>query len=403
MGLPSSLNQSRHTIVPLSWVFVIMVVLGIGGFFAGLLTGNAQHAWQAYLINFLLWTGVAQGAVVFSAVTQVTKARWSWRLAGMAESFSAFFPFSLLLFVVLFIGKAYVFPWLHHDLQGKGVWLNLPFLFARDFIGLAVLYGLGMAYLYYTLRLRLDPDREQRHGGWLRRLVLGKPSDAAVRERVTILGILYILCFTLVGSLLGYDLVMSMDPHWVSTLFGAYSFVKAFYVGLGALVILACLIHMKHGPMSGLTRENFHDLGKLFFAFCLLWGDFYYVQLLVIWYGNIPEETHYVIQRSMQAPWNVLGWGVLFVCFVIPFFILLNKRIKTSPVPMIMICAFVIAGMWFEHLLLLGPAMNQDGSLSLGPIDVLVSLGFVGILAWAVRFYFAVFPEVARMEPGGAQ
>ena len=92
-----------------------------------------------------------------------------------------------------------------------------------------------------------------------------------------------------------------MDPHWISTLFGAYNFVKAFYVGLGALIILACILYLRHGEASGITSSHLHDIGKLFFAFCLLWADFFYVQLIVIYYGNIPEETYYVIARTMLA------------------------------------------------------------------------------------------------------
>ena len=116
---------------------------------------------------------------------------------------------------------------------------------------------------------------------------------------MTIWGGFYILAFALVLSLIGYDLVMSMDPHWISTLFGAYHFVKAFFVGLGALIILAAFVRIRNGDASGLEKAHFHDIGKLFFAFCLLWADFFYVQLMVIYYGNIPEETHYVIIRTM--------------------------------------------------------------------------------------------------------
>ncbi len=123
---------------------------------------------------------------------------------------------------------------------------------------------------------------------------------------MTVYGNLYILAFALVLSLIGFDLVMSMDPHWYSTLFGAYTFVKAFYVGLGAVIILASLLHLHPKVDFLLPPSSFHDIGKLFFAFCMLWGDFFYVQLVVIWYGNIPEETAYMIQRTqtraMECP-----------------------------------------------------------------------------------------------------
>ena len=216
---------------------------------------------------------------------------------------------------------------------------------------------------------------------------------------MTIWGGLYILAFALVLSLIGFDLVMSMDPHWISTLFGAYHFVNAFFVGLGALIILAAIIHIRQGEASSLNASHFHDIGKLFFAFCLLWADFFYVQLMVIYYGNIPEETHYVIIRTMLAPWNKLAWTVFIVCFIGPFFILLNQRIKTKPVLMLTICSVVIVGIWLEHLLLLGPALSHETqAIPLSLSDGLISLGFLGLMAIAVGYFLKVFPETIPVK-----
>jgi hypothetical protein len=196
--------------------------------------------------------------------------------------------------------------------------------------------------------------------------------------------------------LLGFDLVMSMDPHWISTLFGGYTFVKAFYLGLGALIILAAITQIKKGEASGLAPSHFHDIGKLFFAFCLLWADFFYVQLTVIWYGNIPEETHYVIERTVMVPWNTLAWTVFIVCFIIPFVILLNKKVKSKPLVMIILCSAIIIGFWLEHLLLLAPALSHDvHSLPLGVTDGLITVGFLGLMVMAVSFFLKCFPEIA--------
>jgi hypothetical protein len=193
-----------------------------------------------------------------------------------------------------------------------------------------------------------------------------------------------------------------MDPHWISTLFGAYHFVKAFFIGLGALIILAAIIRLKQGEASGINASHFHDIGKLFFAFCLLWADFFYVQLMVIYYGNIPEETHYVLVRTMLAPWNKLAWTVFIICFVGPFFILLNKDIKTKPILMIIICSIVIIGIWLEHLLLLGPALSHEAdSIPLSISDGLISVGFLGLMMMAVAFFLGKFPEVLRINEKG--
>jgi hypothetical protein len=192
---------------------------------------------------------------------------------------------------------------------------------------------------------------------------------------------------------------MSMDPHWFSTLFGPYSFVKAFYLGLGALIILAAVIRLTQGEKTGLSPSNFHDMGKLFFAFCFLWADFFYAQLLVIWYGNISEETSYVITRTMMVPWKYLAWTVFAVSFLFPFLILLNKRVKTRPVFMVVLCSVVLCGLWLEHLLLLGPALSpEDIQLPLNPADGLITLGFLGLMALAIRYFFHLFPELCRAK-----
>ena len=171
--------------------------------------------------------------------------------------------------------------------------------------------------------------------------------------------------------------------------------------GLGALIILASMVYLIHGKASGLTPARFHDLGKLYFAFCLLWADFFYVQFLVVWYGNIPEETAYIIQRTMMPPWNHLAWTVFIVCFIIPFVVLLNKAIKTRPVFMIVLTSLCIVGIWLEHFLLLGPALNPHTStIPLHVTDGLISLGFLGLMIFAVGSFLDLFPELLMMANG---
>ena len=400
-------SNARSQKSPMGWLFLVLIIIGIVAFIYGVVGDHPEKAWQAYLINFLLWSAIAQGAVLFSAVMHMTKARWSGPLSALSESFAAFFPLSFVLFLILFLGRNHIFPWLHEDLHGKEVWLNIPFLFTRDCIGLLLLYAIGFAYLYNALQLRSEENQARGKFGQIvsRGWVRNNRSDKKVKKKMTVWAGLYILAFTLVLSLIGYDLVMSMDPHWISTLFGGYTFVKAFYVGLGALIILAAVVQIRKGNASGIESSHFHDIGKLFFAFCLLWADFFYVQLTVIWYGNIPEETHYVIERTVMVPWSTLAWAIFIVCFIIPFVILLNKKVKTKPVFMMILCSIIIIGFWVEHLLLLAPAMSHDAhSLSLGVSDGLITVGFFGLMVIAVNFFLKRFPGfagTAKIESSG--
>ena len=397
-----SMTTTESKKSPVGLISIVLIIIGLAAFIYGIRSPHPEKAWQAYLINFLLWSAIAQGAVLFSAVMHMTKARWSGPMSALSESFAAFFPLSFILFLILFLGRTHIFPWLHEDLHGKEVWLNIPFLFTRDLIGLLILYAIGFAYLYNALQLRADENqnlggfRQMIYRGWVR----NNRNVEQVKKKMTTWAGLYIFSYALVLSLIGYDLVMSMDPHWISTLFGGYTFVKAFFVGLGALIILAAIIQMQKGKASGLEPSHFHDVGKLFFAFCLLWADFFYVQLTVIWYGNIPEETYYVIQRTVTVPWNKLAWIIFVTCFIIPFIILLNKKIKTKPVFMVILCSAIIIGIWLEHLLLLAPALSHDApSLSLSLTDGLITVGFFGLMVMAVSYFLRRFPNIAGSSP----
>ncbi|MCF8028765.1 MAG: hypothetical protein K9K81_10410 [Desulfobacteraceae bacterium] len=390
------MNERKNRILQLS---AVLIAAGVVAFVWSIARGHPDAAWRTYMVNFLLFSGIAQGALVFSAMMNTVQAKWSGRLAGLAESFAAFFPVSFVLFLGLIAGWAYVFPWVHHDLHGKEVWLNLPFLFSRDGIALLVLYGLGFAYLYYSLWFKVNSDSPQPGlqkwlvGLWGRR----NPDREKYAHRRYVFGVLYLLAFAAVLSLIGFDLVMAAEPHWYSTLFGAYTFIKSVYAGFGALIILAAYLHVNRGIAFSLSSSEFIDMGKLYLAFCLAWADFFYCQLVVIWYGNIPEETAYVIARTMLAPWNRVAWAVFIVCFIVPFMILINRKIKTVPWFMSLLCGVVLVGMWFEHYLLLGPALGgHNGAISLSAADLLISLGFAGLLIFMVTVYLRQFPGIVE-------
>ncbi|MFP4649870.1 MAG: hypothetical protein ACLFML_02915 [Desulfobacterales bacterium] len=384
-----------------------LAVLGLAAFGANLLFGSPEAAWRAYLVNFLLFSAVAQGGLVFSAMMNTVQARWSRRLSALAESFAAFFPVSFVLFLGLFFGHEYVFPWIGQDLHGKEAWLNVGFLFSRDIAGLLALYGSGFAYLYYSLWFRVQPgDSSAGLQGRLARFWESRSADPQKYEhRRYVFGVIYLLAFAIVLSLIGFDLVMAAEPHWYSTLFGAYTFIKAIYLGFGGLIILAACLHASRRNDFLLSPPEFTDMGKLFFAFCLAWADFFYCQLVVIWYGNISEETAYIITRTMLAPWNRIAWAVFIICFIVPFLILINRRIKTVPWFMTILCTAVLVGMWLEHYLLLGPALGNPGDTAtlLSAADVLMFLGFAGLLTASVAAYLGQFPFVMEAAVSGGQ
>jgi Ni/Fe-hydrogenase subunit HybB-like protein len=213
------------------------------------------------------------------------------------------------------------------------------------------------------------------------------------------LSIAFGIVYAIVLSLIAIDLIMSLDPHWVSTLFGAYYFMGSFYTALAGLMVLCGISLSAYGLQDFIMPKQFHDLGKLLLGFCVVTGDFFYSQFLVIWYGNLPEEAQYVILRVRNTPWQFLAWTVLIVCFALPFVILLNRKIKMKPRAMVILGIIILIGMWLERLLLIAPSLWKEAQLPLGMIELLISAGFLGIMALCVLLFLRQFPILPLSDP----
>jgi Ni/Fe-hydrogenase subunit HybB-like protein len=391
---------------PVTWkkgLFIIPALVAGAGFLGFIFFAQGSHpekAWLLYLTNFLFFTILSAGGLLFSTLMHFTKAKWSSQLTGIAEGFSAFFPVSFLLFLLLFAGQDHLFPWIGEDLHGKGIWLNIPFLFVRDFFAFLILYGLGFCFLYNSLKLRLKTADTRAKQFLLKRFEKGSGDTETIKGKMTVFAGWYMFAFAMVLSLIGYDLVMSMDPHWYSTLFGAYTFIKAIYAGFGAILLLVTLLHMIPSLPFKISASHLGDMSTLFFGFAIVWGDFFYSQFVVIWYGNIPEETAYIIERTMTAPWSILAWTVFISCFIMPFIILLSRKIKKTPWCMFLISSLVLTGLWIEHFLLLGPSYldHNSANFSLGLAGLIISCGFLSLLVIALLFYFKEFPELLNQD-----
>ncbi len=372
-------------------LFAVITLAGIGAFLAGIGGPQSLRVWQAYLVNYVFWTGLSFGAVLFVAVLNLTDARWGRSLKRLAEGLGAFLPASFLLFWVLYFGRGEIFPWVREPVPEKAGWLNVGFLFARDGVGLFLLTLLSMALIFFSVKA----DRE-----FINR-PLGSADPAggkpwkAQRVLSPVIGILY----AFVLSLLAFDLIMSLDPHWSSTLFGAYYFMSSFYAALAALVLVSHLLRRTHGLQEYIHPHHLHDLGKLLFAFCLFTGYLFYVQFLVIWYGNLPEETKYIILRVRFTPWEPLGWTVLGMTFILPFLVLLRRKGKMNPAVMIPVSLVVLGGMWLERFILVAPSLWKEKGLPLGLLEILITAGFFGVMALSLTVFLQRVPLLPVSDP----
>jgi Ni/Fe-hydrogenase subunit HybB-like protein len=378
------------------WTFFSLIIFLVGTlvFWLGLSGPRSERVWQVFLVNYLFWSGLAFGSILFSAALVMTKARWGRPIKRLAEAPAAFLPFSFLLFWVLFAGRDKIFPWIREPLPLKAAWLNINFLFARNGLCLLLLTVVSMALVYFSLR----GERRtylKKDGAMTRYRELEEKNLQKQTILSPILGILFALSF----SLFGFDLVMSLSPHWYSTLFGLYFFTGAFYSSLAFLFLLTLLFSKLLDLENYVGERQFHDLGKLLLGFCLVTGDFFFSQFLVIWYGNLPEETRYVILRVNSAPWKYLAWTVLFLGFALPFILLLSRKAKMRRSLMLAVSSIILIGMWLERFLLVAPSLWKGRSLPLGFSELLISLGFMGLMSLSLLWFFKRFPPLPVSDP----
>src|SRR5205814_7919409 len=193
-----------------------------------------------------------------------------------------------------------------------------------------------------------------------------------------------ILAFAFGYSLLGYDLIMALSTKWVSNLFGAFYFMGSFLAGLMMLAVLAIVLRGTMGLAGIYTSRQQHDLGKLCFGFSVFWAYLMWSQFLVIWYGNLPEETYFIFYRLYGA-WRPIGTAVFLLVFVIPFIGLLGVKPKTFAPTMIGFALVSLLGIWLERYLEVVPSINQGAGPAIGLPEIGTTLFYAGLffLAWA--------------------
>lgn len=390
---------------PVFAVLLAIAAIGAAAFVYGVAAEDGQRAWQIFLVNFLFWSGIAQAGVVFAAILRVVNGRWAKSVQRLSESTGAFLPVSFVLFLALYLGRNSIFPWISHPLPEKAFWLDAKFLFTRDGLSLLALYGLSLVFLYFSLRqdagLAVESGARRSAGlyaflssGW-RGLELERHRS---RRVLAVLSPVILLLYAYVFSLIAFDLVMSLSPHWYSNLFGGYFFMSNMYAGLAAVVILAALAR-KHLQLDRyITPSQFHDLGKLLFGFCVFWGYLTFTQFIVIWYGNMPEETWFVIVRAKEAPWAALSKSIALAGFAIPFVVLLSREVKRRPARLAMIAGLALLAMWFERFVLVAPSLSHGTGLPFGVSEILISLGFLALFAITCLSFLSYFPAVSLAD-----
>ena len=383
-------------------VLWIMVVLGAFAFGISLFFGLAQRAWQIYYVNFVLWTAIAQGGVVYSAAYRMTNGTWGEPFRRIGEAMVSFLPVSFVLFVGVFLGRSEIYPWLNEP-TGKESWLNTPFFFARD----AVIFLFMMWLSFKYVRVSLRPEFAQYRAGipekfqnFVGRLTNNWKGDAQETTKsalsLTKLVPALLISFAVFYSFLGFDLLMSLTPQWYSTLYGWLFFLHGFYGALVVITILSITARKIFKLEAGFSTKQFHDMGRLVMGFCMLSGGFYWSQYLVIWYGNITEEISYLIVRFRNPLWAPLTWYYIIFAFFFPLAVFLSKRAKEKPAALVVIASIILSSLFVERYLAVAPFLWHGSSLPFGVMELLVSLAFASGFALTWFKFVSMTPLISK-------
>jgi len=351
---------------------LIIGVLGILALIAGYFL-DAKDFFPNYLIGWMFWVQVALGALVILLIQNTVGGRWGLVIQRVVEAATMTLPLLGVLFLVIILGIPHLYEWSHaealaHDelLQHKAPYLNVPFFIVRGVLYF-VLWS-GMAWLLRKWSVALDEN----------------PNDAATRKKLRNLSAPGILLFGFTVTFASVDWMMSLEPHWYSTIYGMMFGVGALTSGF-AFSIVVFMGMIRYKPWSDIIRPlDISDLGNWLLASIMLWAYMAFSQFLIIWSANLPEETTWYIVRSTGG-WQWVAAINIFLHFFLPFFFLLVRGTKKAPGRLQKIAWLVLIMRFVDLWWMIYPVFSQ-GKLSFSWISLAALIG-IGGLFMAVFFH----------------
>lgn len=366
---PSSFDRARGQALTIGGFASLLVLVGA-------VIDPAQF-FRSYLVGYVLWLGISLGCLAIAMLQHLTGGAWGIMIRRILEAAGRTLPLMTVLFLPLLAGLGHLYAWSDPEvvardpiLLQKSLYLNVPFFVVRAAIMFAIWNVLALLLVRWSRAQDHDPDLV-----FTRRLrLLNGPS-------------LGIYCLT--ASFASFDWLMSLEPHWFSTIYGIH------FVGGQALSAFAFAVIVAHRlsrqpPMSELyASRHFNDYGNLILAFVMLWAYFTVSQFLIIWSGNLPEEIHWYEQR-LHGGWGAVGLVLAFVHFGLPFVLLLSRRIKQSGGALAGLGGLLLVMRWLDLLWQVGPAFRHGFPIHW--LDVVAPVAVGG-------FWIALFLHGLRRQP----
>lgn len=385
---------------------ILMVLFGLGlvVFIAGLFVAP-DRAWRAFHMNWLFFTVLSSAGVVFVAVQRITTARWSREIIRFLEGYVAFLPVAFVfLLLILFAGKNHIFPWTHeaYPVPEKAVYFDPTFFSIRVILTFLVITLLSLWYVYTCVRLDVGMNPEWKGSSWAQGL-LARMRHGFRDERREIhsthslqgkLAVWVCLAFGFGWSVLAWDLSMGLSLHFQSALYGWWFFMGGWLNALGLFALLTMAWRRYFGAHELIRENHFHDLGKLVFAFTAFWGYLTFGQYLIIWYGNLPEETHFMRLRLI-GPWKAVTVASVVMVFALPFFGLLTRYTKVVLPFFIFFIVSSLGGMWLMRYIEVYPSTyGEVAALPFGLWELGIALLYVGAWGWTYARFMDAFPRI---------
>ena len=394
----------------LAWTFLFV---GICAWSLAFIWFDKKILWGIYFANTLFFLGLSLGGSMLPVLFQIVRAKWASPVRRLYECHASFLLFGFLLFIGTYFGKESLFPWATAPLPGREWWMQPNFAYTRHCVSLLFLIGYILWFVRQSLRADIgyiseDSYAKTKWADWeYLSIIRGwKGSEVEVPEiqrRMSFHAPIIVFFYAIVVSLFAFEIVMGMDTSWFSNLFGAHIFISSIYIAWCGTGIIVNYLRKRY-PLLGaqIGTQQYWDMGKLTFAFCMLWGYFIFAQFLVQWYGNLPEETQWMILRIREYPWKIIGWCVFGGCFVIPFITLLSEDVKKIPW---LYGSFVIVpflALFLERYLIVMPQLSPNEIPLHGGLALITILTFLGFLGGYVICYFSFlskFPFLTVSSP----
>jgi hypothetical protein len=354
---PPSINrlQKKSLVVGI----VGLALCALGGVF------NPAQFFRSYLIGFLLWAGVTLGCLAILMLQHVTGGAWGVMIRRPLESATRTLPLIALFFVPILLGLRKIYPWTQ---PGAVTGHQAMYLNASAFLIRAAIYFACWGALTYLLnRWSLEQDAT---------------SDSELKRKLALLSAGGLAVYVLTVSFAGIDWVMSLTPHWYSSIFGMIIIGGQALAAMALTIAVLALLAQSEPISEAVQPRHFHDLGKLLLAFVMLWAYFAFSQLMIIWAGNLPEEIPWYLNR-MHGGWGAIGLLVVLFHFAVPFALLLSRNIKRNARTLGLLALGIFAARWVDLVWLIAPEYSTR--LRIHWMDLLAPVGLGGI--W-LAFYF---------------